>query len=84
MDQAGHQTYLRMLNRNRCRRWRNRHRDWVRHMQFQIVDLKAMVQHRDEMINMLRWELKYQTRREKFQSWLIGNMPIEDDEEPKT
>jgi hypothetical protein len=73
-----------MLNAVRQRRWRHKHRDWVRRMQAEIGDLKAVIQHREEMINMLRWELKYQVRREKFQSWLIGGMPVEDaDEEPE-
>jgi hypothetical protein len=79
----GQTAYLRMLNAQRCRRWRHRHRDWVRSLQFKLQDAEAKIAHRDQVIEMLRWELRYQTRREKFQSWLIGNMPIEDDEPPK-
>jgi len=84
MDQTAHGAYLRMLDAQRHRRWRARHRDWVRSLQFQIEDLKAMLDHRNQMIEMLRWQLKYENRREQFRSWLIGNFPIEDaDEEPK-
>jgi hypothetical protein len=80
-----HEGYLRMLNAQRQRRWRHKHRDWVRRLQFKLQDAEAMIAHRDQMIEMLRWQLKYEARREQFRSWLIGGFPIEDaDEGPKS
>jgi hypothetical protein len=56
----------------RSLRWRARHRDRVRALQFKVADLEALLAASNERVTSLLWDLKHRNRKDRFQSWIDG------------
>jgi hypothetical protein len=78
-------SYEKRLNAVRSWRWRAKHRDFVRGLQFRVQDLEAMLKARDEVIAVMLAELQEYHRHERIRSLVAGlqKLPADDGEEPQ-
>ena len=68
---------------DRTRIWRARRRDYVRSLQFRIMDLEAQLARYEEAITMLRGQLRWHNRKDQLRNWLDMKSPADDGEEPE-